>query len=186
MSKNHQQRIGRFFPKQAIAYQPGLSLAFKSLPVGILLSQLLYWHDLGSKPDGWVYKTMTDLKKETGLTRAQQETAIKKCVGFGVIDYKLAGIPATRHFRVNMEALENLLPSLKEKAGIVYRNLPPQFAGNQQSITKNTQKTTTLTTKESFKPNIGGASSIGHQLQAKYGYLPRKSNDFGKERPLNG
>src|SRR5215211_1023207 len=35
---------------------------------GIMLRELVFWSDKGSKPDGWIYKTEDDLLK-AGLTR---------------------------------------------------------------------------------------------------------------------
>lgn len=146
MSKQHQQHINKYFPNRGILYQPGLSLVFNSINVGIMLSQLLYWHGLGGNKDGWIYKTMEEMKAETGLTRTMQETAIRICLEYQLFEYKLAGIPAKRYFRLNIAQLENLLPGLKQNAYIVYPNPPRQFAENQKTITENTHKTTTINT----------------------------------------
>lgn len=95
-----------------IAYQP----AFAQLRAGkvkagpaaaVLLSQLVYWHN---RMDGeWMYKTREDIKKETGLSRDEQETARKRLVALGVLQEELRGVPATVHFRINTEQLEALL-----------------------------------------------------------------------------
>ncbi|HBM7600278.1 primosomal protein I [Enterobacter bugandensis] len=95
-----------------IAYQP----AFAQLRVGkvksgptaaVLLSQFVYWHN---RMDGeWMYKTREDIKKETGLSRDEQETARKRLVALGVLQEDLRGVPATLHFRINTDRLEALL-----------------------------------------------------------------------------
>ncbi|WP_371972773.1 primosomal protein I [Lelliottia nimipressuralis] len=97
-----------------IAYQP----AFAQLRAGkvragpvaaVLLSQFVYWHN---RMDGeWMYKTREDIKKETGLSRDEQETARKRLVALGVLEEQLRGVPATLHYRINSVRLEALLLS---------------------------------------------------------------------------
>lgn len=180
MSNNHQKWINKYFPKSPIAYQPGLSLVFHSTSVGIMLSQLLYWHGKGKNKDGWVFKTIDEMRAETGLSRNQQDTAIQKCINAGILDYKLGGIPAKRHFRLNIQELENQLPSLKESANVAFLNPPTQFAENRQTLTKNTQNTTSKNTKDRFKKY--STSSLKEIL---FDHYPNSScikpNDFGKK-----
>lgn len=171
---NHQRRISKFFPKQPIAYQPGLSLVFNSVNAGILLSQLLYWHGKGRDRDGWTYKTIDEMKAETGLTRYQQETAIRTCVEAGILDYKLAGIPAKRHFKINLNELENQLPSLKKAVGIAYFNPTTQIAEKQQTNTKSTTKTNTKNIKFGYVVDSG--KTRRELLEAEYSST-RKSTD---------
>lgn len=95
-----------------IAYQPAFAQLragkVKSGPAAaVLLSQLVYWHN---RMDGeWLYKTREDIKKETGLSRDEQETARKRLVALGVLEEDLRGVPATVHFKINTERLEALL-----------------------------------------------------------------------------
>lgn len=81
-----------------------------------------------------------------GLTRTQQETAIRRLTQSGVIDYKRAQVPARKHFRVNMQRLQDVLPSLKEINKLNYPNPPRRNAETLQSITEITQKTKTQNT----------------------------------------
>lgn len=97
-----------------IAYQPAFAQLragkVKSGPAAaVLLSQLVYWHN---RMDGeWMYKTREDIKKETGLSRDEQETARKRLVALGVLQEDLRGVPATVHYKINTERLEALLLS---------------------------------------------------------------------------
>lgn len=154
MSQADQKSISKYFSTKGILYQPGLGIVFGSVNAGILLSQLLYWHGKGKNKDGWVYKTEKDMRLETGLTRTQQENAIKRLKDLGVLEMKLAGIPAKRHFRLDLENLHNLLPSLKETCKLVYLNPPRLPAANQHSITKSTQKTTSKITSAVNRNNF--------------------------------
>jgi len=95
-----------------IAYQPAFAQLragkVKSGPTAaVLLSQLVYWHN---RMDGeWMYKTREDIKKETGLSRDEQETARKRLIALGVLQEELRGVPATLHYKINSERLEQLL-----------------------------------------------------------------------------
>ena len=188
MSKltNHQQVINRFFPMRPIAYQPGLSLVFRSVPVGIVVSQLLYWHGKGQASDGWMYKTIEEFRAETGLSRHQQDKAISKCKELGFLETRLGGIPAKRYFRLDMEALQKLLPVLKEKANIHYLNPPIQIAEKRQTITDNTADTTSENTNRGYKDS--SFNSIGNLASKRVEYLKSsvKSNDFGKKGDIDG
>lgn len=145
MSKAEQQEIAKYFPKKPVLYIGGLGSVL-GINAGILLSQLLYWIGKGSNKEGWIYKTAKDIRDETGLTRSNQETAIEKLLQHGIIDFKLAQVPAKRHFRINMAKLHQLLPSLKESCNLHYPNPPKYYAKNEQSITKNTKENTTKNT----------------------------------------
>lgn len=105
-----------------VAYNPILCTILGSPTAAILLSQLLYWWDKGRNPE-WIYKTIDEMKEETGLTEYEQRTAIRKCTEKGILLVRLAGIPAKRHFRVHLSELDKLVnkyleehPYLWEKA----------------------------------------------------------------------
>lgn len=106
------------FLKRPIAYQPILAKAFGSVKLGIFWSQLYYWHDKGSDPEGWIYKTSAQMADETGLSRKEQETARKLGMSLGIIEEKLAGQPATIHYRIDIDAamavLENYIASQRQ------------------------------------------------------------------------
>lgn len=152
MSRAEQQTISKYFPGRPILYISGLGIVFSPC-AGILLSQLLYWNGKGSRKDGWIYKTADEVYRETGLTRSNQETAIKQLIGHGVIQYKLAGVPAKRHFRVDMKRLHEILPSLKESCNLNYPNPPVYIVENGETITKNTRETTTKNTQANLNRN---------------------------------
>ncbi len=153
MSRADQQSIAKYFKKKPVLYIGGLGQVF-SMPAGILLSQLLYWHGQGGRKDGYIYKTADEIRSELGMSRTSQETAIKQLRECGVIDYKLAQVPARRHFRVNLQRLHELLPSLKETSKLIYPNPANYYVTNSQSITKitreNTLKNTPIGDKKSF------------------------------------
>jgi len=91
------------FLKRPIAYQPVLAKAFDSVKLGILWSQLYYWRDKGSDPDGWIYKTQNEIYDETGLSRKEQETARKIGRELGVLEERYESKESKMFYRVNME-----------------------------------------------------------------------------------
>ena len=144
MSKAEQSAISKYFSTSGNWYQPGLAIALGSTSAGILLSQLLYWHGKGKRKP-WTYKTIEDMKVETGLTRNQQDTAIRILKNYEIIEVKKMGVPGTRHFKVNLERLHAVLPSLKKTSKLNYPNPPNYYVENGETITKITRKTTSKT-----------------------------------------
>ena len=144
MSVGDQKAFSRYFRQKGILYQPGFGIVFKSVNAGIMLSQLLYWHGKGKKKP-WTYKTIADLHFETGLTLTQQKTAIGILVKHGILEQRLKGIPATRHFKLDLARLHEALPSLKETSKLTYPNPPNFYVANGDTTTKITRETTTKT-----------------------------------------
>ena len=105
----------------------------------ILLGQILYWH--GKKASGeWIYKTVDDMERETGLTRFQQETAIRRCQVLGLLDVEVRGLPAKRHFRAHLSAVTSLAGSWQRRNSV---------GGTQSSLGDLPSRSTSETTQES-------------------------------------
>lgn len=144
--KEYQKLILKILGIRPIAFNPLLAKALGSAKAGLLLSQLLYWTGKGSNPE-WIYKTIEEIKEETGLSRNEQDTAIKICKKVGVLEVKVMGIPAKRHFKVNIEKIIELLKdqiSLKENYKKTCTNSANKFAKNSQTNTENTTKNTNI------------------------------------------
>lgn len=101
--------------KRPIAYQPIVAKATDSVKLAILWSQLYYWSDRTNDPDGWVYKTREDVFDETGLSRKEQETARKIGAKLGVMESERKGVQGIIHFRVDVEAMMELIEKYLEK-----------------------------------------------------------------------
>lgn len=52
--------------------------------------------------NGWFYCTISDLKEATSLNRHYQDKAIEKLVEVGLIFSEIKGMPARRHFKINI------------------------------------------------------------------------------------
>ncbi len=76
---------------------------------GLFMSQLLFWDGKGHDPDGWIYKTEKEMKRETGLTRSAQRKARKVLVGKGVLEEDHRGLPRRLYYRADLLALMGIL-----------------------------------------------------------------------------
>lgn len=76
---------------------------------GLFLSQCLYWSSKTDNPDGWFYKTRSEWEDETGLSRYEQEQSRKILKSLGLLEEKLAGIPARNYYRLNLEKLYQMI-----------------------------------------------------------------------------
>ena len=94
---------------QPIAYHR----EFVDLGVGVtgalMLSRVVYWTKRSPRTGGWFRRTHDVWTKETGMTRHQIDTARRKLVAAGVMDYKAAGLPCTMHFRARLPEIEQFL-----------------------------------------------------------------------------
>lgn len=71
----------------------------------IVLSQLAHWTRHGRdivERNGWVFKTQQQWWVETGLSRAELDTARRRLRTLGFIEETLAGRPATLWYRLNL------------------------------------------------------------------------------------
>jgi hypothetical protein len=76
---------------------------------GIFLRQLVFWIGKEHDPDGWIYKTETEMEEETGLTRHHQRKARKILVAAGVLEETKRSIPRKLYYRVDLKKLAEAL-----------------------------------------------------------------------------
>lgn len=80
----------------------------KGLPLEavIILSKLLDWEGKQfDKRNFYIYKTINELKKETGLNRYKQTKGINLLKQYKLIEVVKKGIPAKRHFLLDFTNL---------------------------------------------------------------------------------
>jgi hypothetical protein len=139
-----------------IAFHRLLAIAGGSIGAGVFLSQLIYWSERTTDPEGWIYKTFTDWWDEAALSRHELDTirvALKKK---GLIHEKRAGVPAKLFYRIDWENLRKGLPEAarKHREGVRKRDakypdkVPAiQIAGSPQSPLLEQRVPTESTTK---------------------------------------
>lgn len=95
--------------QRPIAFHRVFAQISGSVTAGLFFSQLFYWHDKGSDPDGWIYKTYSEWTEETTMSRKELDTARRKLKALGLLKEKLCGVPAVLHYRINFDQLTELL-----------------------------------------------------------------------------
>jgi hypothetical protein len=74
-----------------------------------LASRYCYFRDRGRlTKEGYFFNTVADIEEATCITRRQQDAAVKLLTGLGIIEMRVMGIPATRHFRFTEKNIRNL------------------------------------------------------------------------------
>jgi uncharacterized phage protein (TIGR02220 family) len=77
--------------------------------LGELASEMEYWQQRGELQDGYFYSTIENVKDSTTLSDKRQRTALTTLKDAGIIDIKLAGLPAKRYIRINEKQLAAIL-----------------------------------------------------------------------------
>lgn len=79
-----------------------------------LISKFNYFSSRGETKDGYFYNTIENIERDTTLTRYKQDRAIKKLKELNLIDTKVLGNPATRHFKIlDNDSLEKILAEME-------------------------------------------------------------------------
>jgi hypothetical protein len=64
--KSVQQEVYEGLGVTAVAYCPAFRFMFGSVNAALLFSQLLYWSDKSELEDGWLYKSIDELRLSLG------------------------------------------------------------------------------------------------------------------------
>lgn len=81
----------------------------EALILGELASEMEYWQQRGELKDGYFYSTIENVKDSTTLSDKRQRSALGTLKDAGIIDVKLAGLPAKRYIRINENQLAQIL-----------------------------------------------------------------------------
>jgi hypothetical protein len=90
-----------------VVFYPSLNDIVGGMAANVLLTQLLYWQGKGMDPDGWIYKSRTEILHETGLGRDSQETARRELRLRGFLQEKFGDMPRRLLFRLNLDAIND-------------------------------------------------------------------------------
>jgi hypothetical protein len=148
-------KLTALLSERPISFYPVLRKISGSIPSALLLQQLLYWWD---KKDGEeLYKTIEDIERETSLSRDEQSTAIKRLKSKGFISVKLMGVPAKRHFVVDVDMVEKAVIQFAATPQTSLRQPRKQDSGNPANLLHrlHTEITTESTTLPKGKNEFG-------------------------------
>ena len=130
-----------------------------SVNAGLMLSQAVYWSKRSTTKDGWFWKTAEEWTEETYLSRTEQATARKQLKRLACWQEELRGVPAKLFYRIDFDALDDLLSenkpltiietSFQESRNPVFRNPANKDSGILKTfITETTSEITSETTTE--------------------------------------
>ncbi|MET4862992.1 hypothetical protein [Morganella morganii] len=91
-----------------VAYYPGLVRYMGSPHAVIFFGQIFYWQDKTDSALG-VYKSQEDIRRETGLTFSQQNTARKQLVARGILIETPKRLEHKVYYRVDCKKLDELI-----------------------------------------------------------------------------
>lgn len=135
------QRLLKGYAGNCILYMPAYTHLLGSVQAGIMLSQLVYWNNMGHHGnDGFFYKTVEEFYAETGLTKHQQRRAVIDLENNGLIEVKYARVPRKRHFKVNRITIESRLIEWRKSLDPEIRKALFQSSEKRRTITEITPK----------------------------------------------
>lgn len=100
-----------------IAFHRPLVEITGSVTAALMLSQGIYWSNKSAERDGWFYKTIEEWTEETGMTRAEQETARRKLCAAGVWEERHERLKHRKWYRVKSDQLSRMLESYIGESG---------------------------------------------------------------------
>lgn len=192
MSETKKIALRAVLADRPIAYHPILARISRTIEAGILLGQLLYWDGVmsrqrGKKWDGWFYKTAEEIMEETALSRSNFETARSKLKELGFIKCELHGVPATMHYWLDIDSIEEALEahankiaetpqsSLQESSKLVRGNPANKIAETPPTIHKNTHESTQENTISSDADAQKDFAAVFRTLESAMGHMsPRE------------
>ncbi|MEW4338471.1 hypothetical protein [Chromobacterium vaccinii] len=151
------------FLDRPIAFHRAFKALTRDTNASLLLSQLLYWHNRVEEDrfgDRWFYKTQIELEDETGLSRAEQETARAKLRELGVLSEVRKGVPARLFFRVDCDRLTDLCEALPQTR---VRQSGRQVCGNQAIQYAATKQTSMRGSGKQDGGNVASKSAASQQ-----------------------
>lgn len=81
----------------------------EAIMLGELASEMEYWQQRGELQGGFFYSTIENVKDSTTLSDKRQRSALTALKDAGIVDVKLAGMPAKRYIRINEKQLALIL-----------------------------------------------------------------------------
>ena len=147
--------------EKPVVFYPQLSRALGGALEALYVQQLYYWSDKGGRKDGWIYKTKTDIERETTITIRQQDRVRKNLEKKGILETKLmkANGSPTLHYKLNIGILQNVILEYDEMSD---SNVTKSDIPLTESTTENTTDNITYVDKPqkiSSESNISGEES---------------------------
>jgi hypothetical protein len=137
-----------------VAYYPLFASVLKGVNPAIFICQFMYWHGKETDPEGWIYKTVEQIREETGLSKDEQQTARRILRMKGLLEEKKKGLPPVNHYRVSWNKFTIMLCEYSKGGNAVEQKSLPTMGGNPaQRSAENPRSLKTETTRERTAEN---------------------------------
>jgi hypothetical protein len=129
---------------------------------------LVYWTGKEHDSEGWIYKTQSEMEKETGLSRYWQRKARKILRSHGVKKEDLRGIPGKLWYWVDLEALSRFMETPYSTLNQWARQHGPndttktsdeEYGSSRDSITEHTDEVDTAIPTSEYGNSVPTSSS---------------------------
>lgn len=130
MNKNLIKILLERLSERPVAFHPVYARVFGGINAALLIQQMHFWGDKGSREDGYIYKTKKCIQEETTLTARQQDIARRLLEKSGVLNTKILKVNGspTVHYKVSVE--------------ILLRRIMEYYKMPETSITESTSEST--------------------------------------------
>lgn len=82
----------------------------EAIILGELCAEFEYWkNSCGLTGEGYFFSTIENIEKNTTLSEKQQRNAISNLVSANILETKLIGLPAKKHFKINEKEIFKFL-----------------------------------------------------------------------------
>lgn len=138
--------------------------------------------------DGYFYSTADDLQESTSLTRRQQDKVIKSLAEKGLIDAKLKGLPAKRHFKVFYDgiALQALIQTgLTKCENLKSKNGKQGLTKSETNVSTKSETNNPQNVKQNIS-NINLSDTSKDNKKEKEPTLPEVDPSKGNTNSVNG
>jgi len=102
---------------KSIDYFPNFGKFLTSATSAIFLSHFMYWEGKQQDEEGWIYKKMSDIQKETGLSRWEIQSARKTLCALGILQEKKCGLPSKIHYLFDWPTFDKLFSEYMANQG---------------------------------------------------------------------
>jgi hypothetical protein len=104
--------LARAYRQRPIVYLPIYRQITGSTTAGIMLSQLMYWHDKMGGKEFW--KTDEEIRNETGLTIKELKLAKKRIKSLSFISIERKGVPCRTFYTIDEDGMNDCVIKVME------------------------------------------------------------------------
>lgn len=141
------------YQENPIAFHRIYSTITKGVATGLLFSQLMYWDKVMKHQD--FYKTDKDFCNELSIGMKEFRNSKAKLVKLGLVETYLKGVPAKTYYKVNRDALLDMISSLAQRDKLDCPKGTNKNGPKGQTIyTENTSDITTEKLQQLFEKEI--------------------------------